>query len=211
MKRSTIVNEANKYMYKSISSIINIYNSIKPLPTGYKLKQSDNWCAAFVSSIFWKCGYTNFPFECSVGRMVKKAMSMQIWQENDGYIPNIGDSIVYDWNDTGIGDCTGWPDHIGIVTYISTPFYGPTITVTEGNKSGKVGIRNVLINGRYIRGYITPSFDKETNTGSVDITNIAKDVIRGKYGVMPGRKAKIEALGVSYDLVRAEVNRLCKR
>ena len=208
MNRSTIVNESNKYMYKSISSIINIYNSITPLPQGYKLKSSDNWCAAFVSSIFWKCGYKNFPFECSVGRMVNNAMKMQIWQENDGYTPNIGDCIVYDWNDTGIGDCTGWPDHIGIVTAVN----GPTITVTEGNKSGKVGTRYVHINGRYIRGYITPTFDKETNnTSNIDITSIAKDVIRGKYGVMPGRKAKIESLGVSYDLVRAEVNRLLKR
>lgn len=207
MNRSTIVNEANKYMYKSITSIINIYNGISPLPQGYKLKPSDNWCAAFVSSIFWNCGCKNFPYECSVGRMVNKAITMHLWQENDGYTPNIGDCIVYDWNDTGIGDCTGWPDHIGIVTAIN----GPTITVTEGNKSGKVGIRNVHINGRYIRGYITPIFDKETNATSIDITNIAKDVIRGKYGVMPERKAKIEALGVSYDLVRAEVNRLCKR
>ena len=207
MNRSAIVNEAYKYMYKSNSSIINIYNSIKPLPMGYKLKPSDNWCAAFVSSIFWKCGYTNFPYECSVGRMVNKAVSMQMWQENDGYIPNIGDCIVYDWNDTGIGDCIGWPDHIGIVTVVN----GPTITVTEGNKSRKVAARNMHINDRYIRGYITPAFDKDTNTGSVDITSIAKDVIRGKYGVMPERKAKIESLGVSYDLVRAEVNRLLKR
>lgn len=207
MNRNTIVNESNKYMYKSITSIINIYNGISPLPQGYKLKPSDNWCAAFVSSIFWKCGCTNFPYECSVNRMVNKAMKMQIWQENDGYIPNIGDCIVYDWNDNGIGDCTGWPDHIGIVTSINLP----TITVTEGNKSGKVGTRSVHINGRYIRGYITPIFDKETNATSIDITSIAKDVIRGKYGVMPERKAKIEALGVNYDLVRAEVNRLLKR
>ena len=111
-------------------------------------------------------------------------------------------------NDNGVGDCTGWPDHIGIVTAVN----GPTITVTEGNKSGKVGIRNVFINGKYIRGYITPKFDSEsTSASNVDITAIAKDVIRGKYGVMPERKVKIESLGVSYDLVRAEVNRLLKR
>lgn len=208
MNRINVVNKSKSYLGKRITSIQSIYNSINPLPVGYKLKLSDNWCAAFVSSVFWSLGYRDFPFECSVGRMVNKAITMHLWQENDGYIPNIGDCIVYDWNDKGIGDCTGWPDHIGIVTSINLP----TITVTEGNKSSKVATRNVHINGRYIRGYITPAFDKETNnTSNIDITSIAKDVIRGKYGVMPGRKAKIEALGISYDLVRAEVNRLCKR
>ena len=208
MNRNIILNKANSYMEKTISAIINDYNSISPLPQGYKLKSNDNWCAAFVSTIFWLSGYKNFPFECSVGRMVNKAISMQIWQENDAYTPNIGDCVVYDWNDNGKGDNTGWPDHIGIVTAVT----GNSLVITEGNKSGRVALRFIHVNGRYIRGYITPKFDSEsTSASNVDITAIAKDVIRGKYGVMPERKVKIESLGVSYDLVRSEVNRLCKR
>ena len=207
MNRNVVVTKANSYMFKTIGAIIGIYNSIKPLPQGYHLKSTDNWCAAFVSTIFWLCGYRDFPFECSVGRMVNKAIAMGIWKENDAYRPDIGDCIVYDWNDTGKGDCTGWPDHIGIVTVIN----GDDLIITEGNKGSRVSTRNIHINDRYIRGCITPHFESVPETLSIDITAIAKDVIRGKYGVMPERKAKIESLGVSYDLVRAEVNRLCKR
>ena len=206
MNRINVVNKSKSYLGKGITSIQSIYNSINPLPVGYKLKLSDNWCAAFVSSVFWSLGYRDFPFECSVARMIKKAQSMGIWNENDGLIPNIGDCIVYDWQDSGCGDNMGNPDHIGIVTNIS----GYDLLVLEGNKNHKVGIRNIRVNGMYIRGYITPRYTDDISSG-VDITAVAKDVIKGKYGVMPERKRKIEAMGISYDLVRSEVNRLLKR
>ena len=206
MNRNSVVSKAREFFGKGILSIQSVYNSIKPLPVGYKLKISDNWCAAFVSSIFWSLGYTEFPFECSVARMIKKAQSMGIWCENDGLIPKIGDLIVYDWQDSGYGDNIGNPDHIGIVVNVS----GYDLQILEGNKNHKVGIRSVRVNCMYIRGYIIPRYTDDVSNG-VDITSIAKDVIKGKYGVMPDRKRKIEAMGISYDLVRSEVNRLLKR
>lgn len=43
-----------------------------------------------------------------------------------------------------------------------------------------------------------------------DITSIAQDVIRGKYGNGAARKASLEAAGYDYLKVQAEVNRLLK-
>lgn len=76
------------------------------------------------------------------------------WVEDDAYVPKPGDYIFYDWDDKGIGDCTGWPEHIGIVVSV----YGSTIKVVEGNKDNAVGYREVTINGRYIRGYGLPDY-----------------------------------------------------
>jgi Cpl-7 lysozyme C-terminal domain. len=55
----------------------------------------------------------------------------------------------------------------------------------------------------------------ETNTPSKEpakktITEIAKEVIAGKWGVMPERKQKLEKAGYNYAKVQAKVNELLK-
>ena len=40
----------------SHKEIIDVYNSICPLPVGYKMKYTDYWCAAFVSAVAQKLG-----------------------------------------------------------------------------------------------------------------------------------------------------------
>lgn len=37
------------------SYVVTQYNSITPRPAGYKLKESDAWCAAFVSAMSKVC------------------------------------------------------------------------------------------------------------------------------------------------------------
>jgi peptidoglycan hydrolase-like protein with peptidoglycan-binding domain len=70
-------------------------------------------------------------------------------------VPKIGDAIIYDWEDNGVGENTDGADHIGIVTKTSNKGF----TVTEGNMgSGYVGVRDMNVNGRYIRGFITPNY-----------------------------------------------------
>lgn len=78
------------------------------------------------------------------------------WKEDDAYIPQIGDVLYYDWHDGGIGDCTGAPDHVGIVTDVT----GKRLCIVEGNKGTKseVATRTVMVNGRYIRGYGCPDY-----------------------------------------------------
>ena len=72
---------------------------------------------------------------------------------------------MYDWDDNGAGDCTGYPEHVGLVEAVD----GNTITVIEGNMSDKVGERKLQVNGRYIRGYCLP--DYASKAGSVPSGN----------------------------------------
>lgn len=139
----------------SFKPIIDIYNKGTK---GYDLKYTDAWCAATVSALAIMLRYDDIiPLECSCARMLEKAKKMGIWVEDDAFVPQMGDIIMYDWQDNGKGDNKGNPDHVGIVTSVD----GGKITVVEGNKNEAVGIRKINVNGKYIRGYITPRYDAE--------------------------------------------------
>ena len=119
----------------SHKKIIDIYNTIKPLPRGYKLRYTDEWCAGTVSAAAKACNALDIiPAECSCSRMIELAKAMGIWIEADDYVPAPGDIMLFDWDDTGKGDNKNSPDHIGVV---------------------------VKVSGKYIRGYIVPKFNAE--------------------------------------------------
>ena len=135
--------------------IIDRYNSRKPLPRGYAVKYTDAWCATFISYLAIVMGYTDIiPVECGCPQMITLAKQMGIWVEDDSYVPKPGDIVLYDWQDSGSGDNTGNPDHIGIVEKVVVK----TETVIEGNYKDAVGRRELAVNGRYIRGYIVPKY-----------------------------------------------------
>ena len=136
--------------------IIDTYNNHYPLAQGYRVKYTDSWCAATVSAVAIECGVTNIiPTECSCKRMIDLFKKLGEWVENDAYVPQSGDVIFYDWDDNGVGDDTGWPDHVGIV--VTDPVINK-FTVAEGNKSDGVGLRTMTVNGKYIRGYGVPKY-----------------------------------------------------
>ena len=143
--------------------IIDIYNGHKPLARGYTVKYTDAWCATFVSAMAIKCGLTDIiPTECGCGQMIQLFQKLGTWQENDAHVPQPGDVIFYDWDDSGVGDNTGWPDHVGIVESVS----GSDIKVIEGNMSDAVGRRTLKVNGRYIRGYGVPAYKGSSTSSS---------------------------------------------
>lgn len=147
----------------SHKKIIDVYNNHKPLARGYKMKYTDSWCAAFVSAVSIKCGYTAIiPTECSCPQMIELFKDLGEWVENDAYKPSTGDIILYDWNDPGSGDNTGTADHIGIVEKVS----GNTITVIEGNKGDAVARREIQVNGVTIRGYGVPKYNGSSTGNS---------------------------------------------
>lgn len=217
--RSSVVAQAEKWLGlkatdKSNAVILNTYNKNTPLPRGYKVKHGDNWCATFASAVFIVLGYGDiFPIECSCGQIIEKAKKMSIWVENDSFVPQIGDCVLYDWDDNGKGDDTGWPEHIGIVTYVNQA--SGYIVVTEGNYSKSVKKRTININGRYIRGYVTPKFDSEAlkpvdivNQPTKTISTVAHEVIAGQWGSGDERKRKLAAAGYDYKTIQNEVNRI---
>lgn len=164
--RQNFVNTAASYIgckeaNGSHRQIIDIYNGHKPLARGYTMKYTDAWCATFVSAMAIKCGLTDIiPTECGCGQMIQLFQKLGAWQENDAHVPQPGDVIFYDWDDSGVGDNTGWPDHVGIVESVS----GSDIKVIEGNMSDAVGRRTLKVNGRYIRGYGVPKFKDGSNS-----------------------------------------------
>lgn len=193
----------------SFREVIDIYNSHTPRARGYKLQYSDEWCAGTVSAAAIATGNTDaVPLEVSCHYMIEGAKAKGIWVENDGYVPQGGDIILYDWQDSGAGDNTGNPDHVGVVEYTS----GGVIHVIEGNKGRKVARRELSVNGRYIRGFIVPKYSYNTAPGggstpsaSGTIDELARRVIDGEFGSGDARK---KALGDKYDAVQARVNEI---
>lgn len=140
----------------SHKKVLDIYNAYRPLPRGWKMLTTNPWCAATVSAAFIKAGLTDIGFvECSCSQMINLYKAKGRWMETDSYTPEPGDLIMYDWDDkTGVGDCTGAPEHVGMVVSVS----GKTIRVIEGNNDDAVGYRNLAVNGKYIRGFCLPDF-----------------------------------------------------
>ena len=139
--------------------IINTFNKVKP--DGWAMTYSAPWCAAFASACAIETfGISKakkyFPLSANCGTIITRAKSLGIWVESDAYKPGVGDWILYDWDDSGRGDNKGGPDHVGIVQKATSS----KITVIEGNKGSKseVAIREILVNGRYIRGFVTPDY-----------------------------------------------------
>lgn len=158
--RNLVVKTAKKYLgYKesdgSHRAIVDRYNAHKPLARGYKVRYTDAWCATFVSAVAIELGLTDImPTECGCGQMIQLYYALGRWKESDSYKPEPGDIIMYDWDDNGTGDDTGWPEHVGIVTAVT----GNSMTVIEGNYNNAVGYRILKINGKYIRGYCLPDY-----------------------------------------------------
>ena len=189
-------------------AILKVFND-SGLCTRYKMTVNDAWCATSVSAAFIASGLSNiFPcVECSCENMINLAISAGIWVENDAYVPDTGDVILYDWNDNGVGDCTGWSDHVGIVISCD----GSTIKVIEGNKSNTVGYRDIAVNGKYIRGFITPHYAATTTpqpSTKKSIEEIAKEVYLGEWGNGKERQSALENAGYNYQEVQEAVNTL---
>lgn len=191
----------------SHKKIIDVYNSHKPLARGYKVKYTDEWCATFVSAVAIKLGYTDIiPTECSCSKMIELLKKIGSFVENDAHVPAPGTILFYDWEDSGVGDNKGSADHVGIVEKV----VGDAIHVIEGNYSQSVKRRYIRVNAKYIRGYGVPKYDTEETKveAKKTVTEIAKEVINGKWGSGSDRKKKLTAAGYDYNAVQKEVNRI---
>ena len=136
-------------------AIIDVYNQIVPLPRGYRLRYDDPWCAGFVSAVAQALGLCAWIFpECGCGPMIALYQAAGRWMEDDGYLPEPGDVIFYDWEDSGSGDNRGASDHVGLVYRVD----GDLITVIEGNCADSVATRSIMRDARYIRGYGLPDY-----------------------------------------------------
>ena len=151
----------------SHKKIIDIYNQISPIPNGYRMKYTDPWCAAFVSAVAQSCGLTNIIFpNASCPRMIELYQRAGRWQEDEDYLPNIGDIVFYDWEDNGVGDNKGTADHVGIVSNV----YSTSFNVIEGNYSDAVKQRTLKRNQKNLRGFGLPDYASMASAEPVNQT-----------------------------------------
>lgn len=205
---------------KGHKQIIADYN--KACAKGREMYNDTPWCAGFVGAVAQETGNElkdglGVPVDCSCGNMIDMAKKAGIWEENDAYTPRKGDIVMYDWNDNGKGDDTTGHDHTGIVSSVTAKQF----KVVEGNKTKAVdgvdgvAMRTMNINGKNIRGFITPKFADEVETPSEEpakpsksIDEVAREVIAGKWGNNPERKQRLIAEGYDYNAVKAKVNEI---
>ncbi len=140
--------------------IVDAYNSYLPHPRGYKLTYTDDYCAAMVSAAAILCGLTDkIPVECSCGEQMRWYQARKRWIEDDAHVPQVGEQVFYHWADGAdyaAADCTGAPNHTGIVTACD----GQKITVFEGNKGSRHEFTCRVIHeiGLNIRGFGVPKY-----------------------------------------------------
>lgn len=188
--------------------IIDTYNATKPLPRGYAVKYTDDWCATFVSFVGIEAGVPDlYGRECGVERFIDIFKAKGIWLEDGTITPQAGDIITYNW-DSKVQPNDGFADHIGFVESVS----GGLITTVEGNKNDSVQRRTISVGAGNIRGYARPKYSSSNPTPaptpSKSIAEIAKEVINGNWGNGADRTAKLTAAGYNAQAVQTEVNRL---
>lgn len=181
-------------------TLIDQYNAVKPLPVGYPMKYTDDWCAAFVTVMGDIAGASKYiGRECGVQRFKAIFKQKDIWQ---GLIqPTAGDVVVFDWQKNG------WADHIGFVEKVE----GNTITTIEGNTSKQVARRTYPWNDWRIAGYARPQYPSNQKTSNSSIQELANEVIRGDWGDGDERKSRLQNAGHDAEGVQQEVNRLLQR
>ena len=214
--RNELIKDAESFLGAKQGSakhkdLINIFNKVKP--DGWAMTYTAFWCAAAASAFAIDTFGVDkakkyFPLSANCGTIITKAKNMGIWVENDAYRPNKGDWILYDWDDSGRGDNKGGPDHVGTVVKVE----GSKIYVIEGNYSKSVQERELSVDGRYIRGFVTPNYAAmATSSGKKkSVAVVAQEVIAGKWGTGSTRKARLEAAGYNYAAVQKKVNEILK-
>src|SRR5699024_1058078 len=180
-------------------ALIHQYNAVKPLPVGYPMKYTDDWCAAFVTVIGDLTHTSKYiGRECGVQRFISIFKNKGIWRGLQK--PVAGDIVVFDWQKNG------WADHIGFVEEVN----GNRIITIEGNTSRCVARRSYPWNDWRIAGYARPKYPGVSKPAEKSITNIAHEVIQGKWGNGDERISRLKKAGYNASAVQKEVNKMIK-
>lgn len=168
-REDIILNEARKWVGRGgygtpdHKFMIDTYNSIRPLPFGYRVLYRDHWCDAFITFLGIQTNMSNLiGRECGVQRHIGIFKRKGIWNEDGRITPKAGDLITFAWSRNRQPNNNS-ADHIGIVEYVD--HVNGTITTIEGNtrqQTGKGPLRvfrkTYQIGDGRIRGYARPRY-----------------------------------------------------
>ena len=170
-------------------------------PTFYNGKKNGyDWCDVFVDYLFIKAyGFANaLRLTCqpikSYGASCTYSMACYKNNNRFGKNPELGSQIFF-----GSGNES---THTGIVIDYNANY----VYTVEGNAGDGVCQKIYPINDSKIVGYGHPEYAGEMMKS---IHEIAKEVIKGDWGVYPERKQRLTDAGYNYDEVMEEVNRIC--
>ncbi|MDO5445445.1 MAG: VWA domain-containing protein [Eubacteriales bacterium] len=105
------------------------------------------WCAMFCSFCYEYAGVDKelMPHDCGVRTWIETLDRLELYHENDGYVPQPGDLVFFDVDNDGLGD------HVGFVKNIDDEL-GMLHTI-EGNRFVYVGTFEYYLNDNEILGY----------------------------------------------------------
>lgn len=189
-------------------AIIDKYNGVKPLPVGYAVKYTDDWCDTFITTLAIETGAVDIiGRECGVQRHINIFKKIGIWIEDGRITPRAGDIITFNWDQNYQGN-DGFADHIGIVESVS----GGVITTIEGNTDQACKRRTYNVGNGYIRGFARPKYATETNTtpGKKSNDTIANEVIAGQWSTGQDRINKLTKAGYNAKIIQDLVNKKLK-
>ena len=169
---------------KEHQQIVNDYNSILPHPRGYKLNESDSWCAAWVSVVMLRSGISTFPYECGVYEMWKALYNRGNLIR--GRLPRPGELIFYNYS------------HVGIV--LGSNIDDGLIVVIEGNSNNRVRMRNIYFNDKTIKGFASPI--------TYTLTDVCNQVINGWWRNGEERRRSLTKGGYDYVQIQSGVNKI---
>lgn len=189
-------------------AIIDKYNGVKPLPVGYAVKYTDDWCDAFITTLAIETGAVDIiGRECGVQRHIDIFKAKKIWIEDGRITPKAGDIITFNW-DQNYQNNDGFADHIGIVESVKNG----QITTIEGNTDRACKRRTYQVGNGYIRGFARPKYaaEKPTTPGKKSNDTIANEVIAGEWGVNPKRAQDLAKAGYNATTIQNLVNQKLK-
>lgn len=168
------------------------------------------WCDAFVDWCFYKAYGITTAKSLLCGNFDDYTVASCQMYKNKGALgkePKIGAQVFFTRN----GQVSGC-HHTGIVVNVS----GDQFVTIEGNTSGASGVvangggvakktyKTSAYSGKVLFGY--PKYDIQT----MDLTQIAREVIAGKWGTGDDRKNRLTNAGYDYSAVQAKVNEILK-
>ena len=204
--RQSVVNVMRSWLGWSeangkFKAIIDLYNRQRPLPAGYRMKYTDEWCAATVTAAGMQAGLEDIIFgECSCSRMVELYRKAGRWMEDDAYTPQIGDIVMYRWNDGAnyaTTDNTSSPNHVGMVAGVN----GRVLTIIEGNKEQTVASRSIFVNGKYIRGYCLPDYQSRAEEIDLKEEEVRK-IVRDELAAQEAKRNNAAASGWAVEYIQ---------
>lgn len=168
------------------------------------------WCDCFVDWCFYKAYGVANAKKLLAGQFDDyTVISANLYKGKKAWYtknPKVGDQIFFKNANGGI--C-----HTGLVYKVDSNY----VYTIEGNTSSASGVvangggvakKKYSLTYSRIAGYGRPKYDSATSKKSV--TEIAKEVIAGKWGNDPKRSKALTKAGYDAEAVRKKVNELCK-